>query len=150
MICNDNRNKIRKINYLYINIEYFINWFLMQIWALYCALYCPFSFFFLLVELINFCWNMDLGIVIGCDVNVHHTSLGNSDINKRSNNLAELLMKNQISCVAWPILSIIIHVTTRTIVLDLTLRKDKIVYRIQGLQVSWFPSLSDLFFSDFD
>ena len=35
---------------------------------------------FLLVKLINFCWNMDLGLVIGCDAKDHH-----------KNNLAEIL-----------------------------------------------------------
>ena len=103
----------------------------------------------LLEELITFCRNGNLGLVIGCDSNAHHTSWGSTDRNRRGYDLAEFLASNRISwCNVGNTPTF--HVANRREVLDLTLINDIMADRVKDWHVSDSPSLSDHAFLRFN
>ena len=96
----------------------------------------------ILRELINYCKDNRLGIIIGTDANSHHTSWGSTDINNRGEFLLDYVVSEELFILntgAEPTFETI----NRKEVLDITLSSNNLTSIIDGWQVYKGESFSD-------
>lgn len=93
-------------------------------------------------KLAAYCQKRNLGMLICCDANAHHTVWGSTNINKRGECLLEFICKNNIYIVNRGNEPTFIN-AIRQEVLDLTLSSNNLSHAINNWHVSNEISMSD-------
>ena len=93
-------------------------------------------------DLIAYCNNNNLPLVIGCDANAHHVAWGSTNINERGETLMEFLAATNLAWCNKGHKPTFITKNRRS-VLDLTLATPDVFSKIKDWTVSDNPSLSD-------
>ena len=95
-----------------------------------------------LEELVHYCQENRLPLVVGCDANAHHTIWGSTNTNRRGEELLEYLASTDLEILnkgSEPTFC----TAVRREVLDLTICSRQIVEEVTNWRVSTEPSLSD-------
>jgi hypothetical protein len=95
-----------------------------------------------LEELIQYCDNEDLYLLVGCDSNAHHTAWGSTNCNDRGEALMEFLDSSNLEILNRGNEATFSNVS-RHEVIDIILGSFRLLERITGWEVSSEPSLSD-------
>ena len=109
-----------------------------------CSLYLDGKYNVIPASLINLCimcHNNRLPLIIGGDVNAHHTAWGSSNVNNRGNLLMDFILQNDLSFFNDG--STTFHNVIRDEAIDLTLGNTDAIPIVSHWTTSPLPSLSD-------
>lgn len=95
-----------------------------------------------LEELVQFCSNERLPLIIGCDANAHHTCWGSTGVNPRGSSLLQYLYTTDLEIINRGNSPTFVT-QRRQEVIDITLGSRSVIPLIKNWQVSTEPSLSD-------
>jgi hypothetical protein len=95
-----------------------------------------------LEELVQYCDNEDLYLLVGCDSNAHHTAWDNTNCNGRVDALMEFLDSSNLEILNRGNEATFSN-ASRQEVIDITLVSFGLLERITAWEVSSEPSLSD-------
>jgi hypothetical protein len=95
-----------------------------------------------LEELVQYCEEEHLYLIIGCDSNAHHTAWGSTNCNDRREALVEFLCASNLEILNWGNDPTFCN-RHRLEVIDITLWSYGLLESIMSWEVSFEPSLSD-------
>jgi len=95
-----------------------------------------------LEELMRYCENENLYLIVGCDSNAHHTAWGSTNCNGRGEALMEFLNSSNLEILNWGNESTFCS-GSRQEVIDIILGSYGLLESITGWEVPLEPSLSD-------
>jgi len=93
-------------------------------------------------ELVRYCENENLRLIVGCDSNAHHTVWGNTNCNGRGESLLEFLNSSKLEILNRGNESTFCNVSRKEVI-DITMGSYGLLESITGWEVSREPSLSD-------
>jgi hypothetical protein len=93
-------------------------------------------------ELVRYCENGNLRLLVGCDSNAHHTAWGSTNCNGRGYSLLEFLNYSNLDILNWANESTFCN-ASRQEVIDIYLGSYGLLESIIGWDMSEDPSLSD-------
>ncbi|MCP3666940.1 MAG: hypothetical protein GY696_31350 [Gammaproteobacteria bacterium] len=93
-------------------------------------------------NIVEWCSNRNIELVVGCDSNSHHTVWGSRDNNNRGDALAEYLVSSDLSVINRGGEPTFVAMQRQSMI-DITLVSRGILDSVEGWQVSDEPSLSD-------
>jgi len=95
-----------------------------------------------LEELVRYCENENLHLIVGCDSNAHHSVWGSTNCNGRGESLHDFLNSTSLEIVNRGNEFTFCN-ASRQEVIDITLRSYGLLESITGWEVTREPSLSD-------
>jgi len=115
-------------------------------WLVVCSAYMPYDSedpppSRELEELVRYCENENLYLIVGCNSNAHYTAWGSTNCNVRGEALTEFLNSSNLETLNWGNESTF-RSGSRQEVIDITLESYGVLESITGWKVSLKPSLS--------